>query len=79
MTDAVIARLQKSATSAMSTATLIGAVVGAQPFGRPWDWSGTGPKVAGPHYLARFAVEQTVTVNTAAAGGRCCCWATSRP
>jgi RHH-type proline utilization regulon transcriptional repressor/proline dehydrogenase/delta 1-pyrroline-5-carboxylate dehydrogenase len=27
------------------------------------------PRPAGPHYLARFATEQTVTVNTAAAGG----------
>jgi len=31
--------------------------------------SGTGPKAGGPHYLPRFATEQTVTVNTAAAGG----------
>jgi len=31
--------------------------------------SGTGPKAGGPHYLQRFAVERTVTVNTAAAGG----------
>ena len=31
--------------------------------------SGTGPKAGGPHYLPRFAAEQTVTVNTAAAGG----------
>jgi RHH-type transcriptional regulator, proline utilization regulon repressor / proline dehydrogenase / delta 1-pyrroline-5-carboxylate dehydrogenase len=31
--------------------------------------SGTGPKAGGPHYLTRFATEQTVTVNTAAAGG----------
>lgn len=31
--------------------------------------SGTGPKAGGPHYLYRFCAEQTVTVNTAAAGG----------
>jgi RHH-type proline utilization regulon transcriptional repressor/proline dehydrogenase/delta 1-pyrroline-5-carboxylate dehydrogenase len=31
--------------------------------------SGTGPKAGGPHYLARFATEQTVTANTAAVGG----------
>ena len=31
--------------------------------------SGTGPKAGGPHYLPRFALERTVTVNTAAAGG----------
>jgi len=28
-----------------------------------------GPKAGGPHYLYRFCAEQTVTVNTAAAGG----------
>jgi RHH-type transcriptional regulator, proline utilization regulon repressor / proline dehydrogenase / delta 1-pyrroline-5-carboxylate dehydrogenase len=47
---------------------MIGAVVGVQPFGGH-GLSGTGPKAGGPHYLARFATEQTVTVNTAAAGG----------
>jgi RHH-type proline utilization regulon transcriptional repressor/proline dehydrogenase/delta 1-pyrroline-5-carboxylate dehydrogenase len=47
---------------------IIGAVVGVQPFGGS-GLSGTGPKAGGPHYLARFATEQTVTVNTAAAGG----------
>jgi delta 1-pyrroline-5-carboxylate dehydrogenase len=31
--------------------------------------SGTGPKAGGPYYLHRFCAEQTVTVNTAAAGG----------
>jgi RHH-type proline utilization regulon transcriptional repressor/proline dehydrogenase/delta 1-pyrroline-5-carboxylate dehydrogenase len=47
---------------------MIGAVVGVQPFGGS-GLSGTGPKAGGPHYLPRFATEQTVTVNTAAAGG----------
>ena len=47
---------------------MIGAVVGAQPFGGH-GLSGTGPRAGGPHYLTRFATEQTVTVNTAAAGG----------
>jgi RHH-type transcriptional regulator, proline utilization regulon repressor / proline dehydrogenase / delta 1-pyrroline-5-carboxylate dehydrogenase len=47
---------------------MIGAVVGVQPFGGS-GLSGTGPKAGGPHYLFRFATEQTVTVNTAAAGG----------
>ena len=47
---------------------MIGAVVGVQPFGGS-GLSGTGPKAGGPHYLARFATEQTVTINTAAAGG----------
>jgi RHH-type proline utilization regulon transcriptional repressor/proline dehydrogenase/delta 1-pyrroline-5-carboxylate dehydrogenase len=47
---------------------MIGAVVGVQPFGG-FGLSGTGPKAGGPYYLARLATEQTVTVNTAAAGG----------
>jgi len=47
---------------------MIGAVVGVQPFGGH-GLSGTGPKAGGPHYLARFAAEQTITINTAAAGG----------
>jgi len=47
---------------------MIGAVVGTQPFGGS-GLSGTGPKAGGPHYLHRFALEQVVTVNTAAAGG----------
>ena len=40
---------------------MIGAVVGVQPFGG-FGLSGTGPKAGGPHYLARFATEQTVTI-----------------
>ena len=48
--------------------SIIGAVVGTQPFGGA-GLSGTGPKAGGPHYLARFAQEQTVSVNTAAVGG----------
>ncbi len=47
---------------------MIGAVVGVQPFGGE-GLSGTGPKAGGPHYLVRFCTEQTVTVNTTAAGG----------
>ena len=47
---------------------MIGAVVGVQPFGG-CGLSGTGPKSGGPHYLPRFATEQTVTINTAAVGG----------
>ncbi|MGA7885176.1 MAG: aldehyde dehydrogenase family protein, partial [Acidobacteriaceae bacterium] len=47
---------------------MIGAVVGTQPFGGT-HLSGTGPKAGGPNYLRRFAAEQVVTVNTAAAGG----------
>jgi RHH-type transcriptional regulator, proline utilization regulon repressor / proline dehydrogenase / delta 1-pyrroline-5-carboxylate dehydrogenase len=47
---------------------MIGAVVGVQPFGGE-GMSGTGPKAGGPHYLYRFCAEQTITINTAAAGG----------
>ncbi len=47
---------------------MIGAVVGTQPFGG-CGLSGTGPKAGGPHYLMRFVTEQTITINTAAAGG----------
>ncbi len=47
---------------------MIGAVVGVQPFGGE-GLSGTGPKAGGPHYLMRFCAEQTLTVNTTAAGG----------
>jgi RHH-type proline utilization regulon transcriptional repressor/proline dehydrogenase/delta 1-pyrroline-5-carboxylate dehydrogenase len=47
---------------------MIGAVVGTQPFGGT-GLSGTGPKAGGPNYLRRFATEQTVSINTAAAGG----------
>ncbi|MDR3449243.1 MAG: L-glutamate gamma-semialdehyde dehydrogenase [Alphaproteobacteria bacterium] len=48
--------------------TLIGAVVGVQPFGGE-GLSGTGPKAGGPHYLLRFAAERVTSVNTTAAGG----------
>lgn len=47
---------------------MIGAVVGTQPFGGS-GLSGTGPKAGGPHYLNRFCLEQTVSINTAAVGG----------
>jgi RHH-type proline utilization regulon transcriptional repressor/proline dehydrogenase/delta 1-pyrroline-5-carboxylate dehydrogenase len=48
--------------------SMIGAVVGVQPFGGE-KLSGTGPKAGGPHYMFRFATERTLTVNTAAVGG----------
>ncbi len=48
--------------------SLIGAVVGSQPFGGQ-GLSGTGPKAGGPHYLPRFAAERVISVNTTAAGG----------
>jgi RHH-type proline utilization regulon transcriptional repressor/proline dehydrogenase/delta 1-pyrroline-5-carboxylate dehydrogenase len=47
---------------------MIGAVIGTQPFGGA-GLSGTGPKAGGPNYLRRFALERTVTINTAAVGG----------
>ncbi len=47
---------------------MIGAVVGVQPFGGE-RLSGTGPKIGGPHYLARFATERTLSIDTTAAGG----------
>ncbi len=48
--------------------SMTGAVVGVQPFGGE-GLSGTGPKAGGPHYLPRFAVERTWTVDTTSAGG----------
>ena len=66
MVEAVIARL--AVGNIYVNRNMIGAVVGVQPFGG-LGLSGTGPKAGGPHYLARFATEQTVTINTAAAGG----------
>jgi RHH-type transcriptional regulator, proline utilization regulon repressor / proline dehydrogenase / delta 1-pyrroline-5-carboxylate dehydrogenase len=47
---------------------MIGAVVGVQPFGGE-GLSGTGPKAGGPHYLHRFAVERTLSIDTTASGG----------
>jgi RHH-type transcriptional regulator, proline utilization regulon repressor / proline dehydrogenase / delta 1-pyrroline-5-carboxylate dehydrogenase len=64
--DAVVDRL--AVGNIYVNRNMIGAVVGVQPFGGQ-GLSGTGPKAGGPHYLPRFATEQTVTVNTAAAGG----------
>jgi len=48
--------------------SMIGAVVGVQPFGGE-GLSGTGPKAGGPSYMLRFATERTLTINTAAVGG----------
>lgn len=48
--------------------SLIGAVVGVQPFGGE-ALSGTGPKAGGPRYPYRFATERTVSTDTTAAGG----------
>ncbi len=48
--------------------SMIGAVVGVQPFGG-MGLSGTGPKAGGPYYLHRFATEKTISINTTATGG----------
>ncbi len=48
--------------------TIVGAVVGVQPFGGS-GLSGTGPKAGGPFYLLRFAEERAISVNIAAQGG----------
>lgn len=48
--------------------SMIGAVVGVQPFGGE-GLSGTGPKAGGPHYLLRFVSERTISTDTTAAGG----------
>ncbi len=48
--------------------SIIGAVVGVQPFGGN-GLSGTGPKAGGPHYLHRFACEKAISINTTATGG----------
>jgi RHH-type proline utilization regulon transcriptional repressor/proline dehydrogenase/delta 1-pyrroline-5-carboxylate dehydrogenase len=68
--DATIERILARARvgNAYVNRNMIGAVVGMQPFGGE-GLSGTGPKAGGPNYLPRFAVERTVSINTAAAGG----------
>ena len=48
--------------------SMIGAVVGVQPFGGE-GLSGTGPKAGGPQSLLRFALERAVSVNITAQGG----------
>ena len=48
--------------------SIIGAVVGVQPFGGE-GLSGTGPKAGGPHALLRYGVERALSVNITAQGG----------
>jgi RHH-type proline utilization regulon transcriptional repressor/proline dehydrogenase/delta 1-pyrroline-5-carboxylate dehydrogenase len=48
--------------------SIIGAVVGVQPFGGE-GLSGTGPKAGGPNSLSRYAIERAVSVNITAQGG----------
>src|SRR5207247_6349927 len=64
--DAVVAATRVGNTYV--NRSMIGAVVGVQPFGGE-GLSGTGPKAGGPHYMLRFATERTLTINTAAIGG----------
>ena len=47
---------------------IVGAVVGAQPFGGR-GLSGTGPKAGGPNYLLKFVNEKSYSYDTTAAGG----------
>jgi RHH-type proline utilization regulon transcriptional repressor/proline dehydrogenase/delta 1-pyrroline-5-carboxylate dehydrogenase len=63
----ILARL-KVGNSCYLNRSMIGAVVGVQPFGGE-ALSGTGPKAGGPRYLHRFATERTVSTDTTAAGG----------
>lgn len=48
--------------------SMIGAVVGVQPFGGHHR-SGTGPKAGGPATLLAYSLEKHISTNTAAAGG----------
>ena len=77
LTLGIHSRIHRRADTVMATVKtgnayvnrdMIGAVPGVQPFGGE-RLSGTGPKAGGPYYLPRFAVERTVTRNTAAIGG----------
>ena len=62
-----VRRIVKAGNSYVNR-SMIGAVVGVQPFGGE-RLSGTGPKAGGPNYLSRFATERTISVNIAAQGG----------
>ncbi len=65
---AAAVRVVVPAGNAYVNRSMIGAVVGVQPFGGE-GLSGTGPKAGGPHALLRYAVERAVSVNIAAQGG----------
>jgi RHH-type proline utilization regulon transcriptional repressor/proline dehydrogenase/delta 1-pyrroline-5-carboxylate dehydrogenase len=68
--DALAQKLSKQvmAGNIYVNRSIIGAVVGVQPFGGR-GLSGTGPKAGGPYYLHRFANEKAISTNTTAAGG----------
>ena len=61
-------RCLSSAGNVYVNRSIIGAVVGVQPFGGE-GLSGTGPKAGGPNALIRYAVERAVSVNITAQGG----------
>jgi RHH-type proline utilization regulon transcriptional repressor/proline dehydrogenase/delta 1-pyrroline-5-carboxylate dehydrogenase len=61
-------RAMVPAGNAYVNRSIIGAVVGVQPFGGE-GLSGTGPKAGGPLALTRYALERSVSVNIAAQGG----------
>jgi RHH-type proline utilization regulon transcriptional repressor/proline dehydrogenase/delta 1-pyrroline-5-carboxylate dehydrogenase len=68
--EAFAAEVQRTvpAGNAYVNRSMIGAVVGVQPFGGE-GLSGTGPKAGGPNALLRYAVERAVSVNITAQGG----------
>ena len=68
--EAFVARVRRliPAGNVYVNRSMIGAVVGVQPFGGE-GLSGTGPKAGGPHALLRFALERSCSVNIAAQGG----------
>jgi RHH-type proline utilization regulon transcriptional repressor/proline dehydrogenase/delta 1-pyrroline-5-carboxylate dehydrogenase len=66
--SAEIAEARAKAGNLYINRSMIGAVVGSQPFGGE-GLSGTGPKAGGPHYLHRFCVERSISVDTTSAGG----------
>ncbi len=65
---AAAVRAAVPAGNAYVNRSMIGAVVGVQPFGGE-GLSGTGPKAGGPNALLRYAVERALSVNIAAQGG----------
>jgi len=68
--DSLQARMQNDirAGNIYINRSMTGAIVGSQPFGG-MGLSGTGPKAGGPHYLAAFALERAISIDTTAAGG----------
>lgn len=67
-TNVEIARRKARVGNLYVNRSMIGAIVGSQPFGGE-GLSGTGPKAGGPRYVSRFATERALSVDTTAAGG----------